>query len=676
MLMRSCTCIANPRNARGGALLASPAMTVGPKGPGVALAYGTAGFRAKAELLDSTFFRMGALAMLRSRARGGLAVGLMVTASHNAEPDNGIKLIDPDGGMLDQSWEAHATTLANAPDHAVGAALESLAAAVGVCLLPDAANKAVGDGREYLKSHGVEERISAAVACVLRDRPADPLRAIGTLLANDSTPAAREQGHVFIARDTRPHSERLSRLALEGVAHVGGFGMDCGLLTTPQLHHIVRHINGAAGAGPHVGPAAWASEAGYYEMLAEAYGMLVPAEAAASRGPLWVDAACGIGAPQLAALERRMGRALLPMTIANCVGDGALNEGCGAEYVQKGRKPPRGLEKPPSAPHRACSVDGDADRIVFHYWKGSEWRLLDGDKIAALFASFVCEELTTLALQPALAMAVVQTAYANGASGQYIRSLGVPVRIAKTGVKYVHHVAVQSDVAIYFEANGHGTLLFSDAAVDAISAAKATAKATGDAAKVAAAERLLASRQLINQAIGDAISDMLLVEAILIRRGAFCRPLVPHSYSLSPGLTGHDLFRLDTRGLGRPLRGPSLAPDEAGCRRPHRCQGYERRDQNYCARGAAARARPARRPLRYARLQCTWESSGLRFSTCCHDCTTDCGRCFVRPSGTEDVVRVYAEASTQDGANELALLVAQATWKLAGGVGDMPTSVV
>ena len=62
----------------------------------IALA-GTAGFRAKAELLDSTFFRMGALAALRSRSRGGLAVGLMVTASHNPEPDNGIKLIDADG---------------------------------------------------------------------------------------------------------------------------------------------------------------------------------------------------------------------------------------------------------------------------------------------------------------------------------------------------------------------------------------------------------------------------------------------------------------------------------------------------------------------------------------------------------------------------------------------------
>lgn len=30
------------------------------------------------------------------------------------------------------------------------------------------------------------------------------------------------------------------------------------------------------------------------------------------------------------------------------------------------------------------------------------------------------------------------------------------------------------------------------------------------------------------------------------------------------------------------------------------------------------------------------------------------GRCFVRPSGTEDCVRIYAEASTQEHANRLA----------------------
>lgn len=34
--------------------------------------------------------------------------------------------------------------------------------------------------------------------------------------------------------------------------------------------------------------------------------------------------------------------------------------------------------------------------------------------------------------------------------------------MAKTGVKFVHHEAEKYDVGVYFEANGHGTVLFKD----------------------------------------------------------------------------------------------------------------------------------------------------------------------------------------------------------------------
>ena len=37
----------------------------------------------------------------------------MITASHNPVEDNGVKLIDPDGEMLDTAWELYATGLAN-----------------------------------------------------------------------------------------------------------------------------------------------------------------------------------------------------------------------------------------------------------------------------------------------------------------------------------------------------------------------------------------------------------------------------------------------------------------------------------------------------------------------------------------------------------------------------------
>ena len=49
------------------------------------------------------------------------------------------------------------------------------------------------------------------------------------------------------------------------------------------------------------------------------------------------------------------------------------------------------------------------------------------------------------------------------------------------------------------------------------------------------------------------------------------------------------------------------------------------------------------------------------------------GRCFVRPSGTENVVRVYAEAATKQDADALATKTAQLVHTLCDGVGDPPS---
>jgi hypothetical protein len=71
---------------------------------------------------------------------------------------------------------------------------------------------------------------------------------------------------------------------------------------------------------------------------------------------------------------------------------------------------------------RACSLDGDADRLMYYYLDhNGMFRMLDGDKIAALVAGFFGELVEASGIpKNKLDVGVVQTAYANGASTQYL----------------------------------------------------------------------------------------------------------------------------------------------------------------------------------------------------------------------------------------------------------------
>jgi len=113
-----------------------------------------------------------------------------------------------------------------------------------------------------------------------------------------------------------------------------------------------------------------------------------------------------------------------------------------------------------------------------------------------------------------VSVGVVQTAYANGSSTDYLtKTLKIPVSCVATGVKHLHHEAETYDIGVYFEANGHGTVLFSPEALHNIRSAQSKSPA-----RAVALTQLRSLTDLINQTVGDAISDMLLVEAILTHR--------------------------------------------------------------------------------------------------------------------------------------------------------------
>ncbi|XP_068198391.1 phosphoacetylglucosamine mutase isoform X1 [Antennarius striatus] len=530
--------------------------TLHPKPVGLLLQYATAGFRTNAQHLDHVMFRMGVLATLRSK-KTKATIGVMVTASHNPEEDNGVKLIDPMGEMLSQKWEGFATQLANSEQD-------------------------------------------------------DFLTALKDVVEKESIDMSQE-GSVFVGRDTRSSSASLSQSVLDGVSALGGHSKDYGLLTTPQLHYMVRCQNTQGKYGE-------ATLEGYYKKLSQAFIQLTKnaSNCTDDQKHLTVDAANGIGALKLREMECHLKKEL-HISLFNDGSKGKLNHQCGADFVKTQQKAPTGITINPG--ERGCSFDGDADRLVYYYMDSEgQFHLLDGDKIATLICTFLKELFTQVGLN--LKVAVVQTAYANGSSTNYLEdTMKVIVRCTKTGVKHLHHAAQEFDVGIYFEANGHGTVLFSEAAEEKIQ--QLVENVTTDEEKRRAGLLLQNTVNVINQTVGDAISDMLLIEAILTIKGMTIQQW-DAIYSDLPNrqlkVKVADRRVIDTKDAERRAVSP---------------EGLQESIDTLVKNHRRARS-------------------------------------FVRPSGTEDVVRVYAEAETQESADALAHEVSLAVYHLAGGVGGEP----
>lgn len=138
--------------------------------------------------------------------------------------------------------------------------------------------------------------------------------------------------------------------------------------------------------------------------------------------PLIIDCANGVGGPAAVKLSEYLG-GTLPIVVENAstTTPGALNNACGADYVKTTQKLPPSLTARLQPGQRGCSLDGDADRLMYFYLDDrGQFRMLDGDKIAALVAAFIVELVKAAGLDDSIKVGVVQTAYANGASTKYL----------------------------------------------------------------------------------------------------------------------------------------------------------------------------------------------------------------------------------------------------------------
>lgn len=249
--------------------------------------------------------------------------------------------------------------------------------------------------------------------------------------------------------------------------------------------------------------------------------------------------------------------------------------------------------------------------------------LLDGDKISCLFLEaikyIVSKFSKELASQFAktISIGVVCTAYSNGAfmkkieSDPFLKSLNVELCIAKTGVKHLKKKAANYDIAIEFEANGHGKI----SRVSDLNGKMSKLNAyCGSSLDILYLELLSAFIALFNPTVGDAITVMLAVESALKLM----------NYSLK-----------DFIGLYEPLL--------------FNYAKVKVKDKNnfVCTETEMKLIKPIE-VQEYIDNLCSTEEN-----------KSELIRCFVRPSGTEDILRVYAEGKSKQKIDEILKTVEQ-----------------
>ena len=364
------------------------------------LSYGTAGFRAHHSLLDRVLYRCGILMAIRSKYY--FRTGVMITASHNKWTDNGVKLIDYNGEMLDEEWQKYANDIVNADEADLQSTINSI--------------------HEKVSSHDLP--------------PASPKHVCIPV--------------VVVGYDTRESAERLANECKAGIESQECEWQDVGRVTTPEMHYYV------AGFPKHnicikIDQEEEKNINKYTNYIMTKFVDIL----LDSTLPIChVDCANGV-------VSLRMKELAIPsIKLYNTDIDtpSALNHECGADFVEKNKDFPANMDDVPEG-ELCFSTDGDGDRVVCFMKKDNKFKLFNGDHIAILFACMM-NKMDIKGLKKG----IVQTAYANGASTLYIKKHLPEFEVvqAKTGVKNLHKKAMSYDIGIYFEANGHGTILAKD----------------------------------------------------------------------------------------------------------------------------------------------------------------------------------------------------------------------
>ncbi|KAK1347448.1 Phosphoacetylglucosamine Mutase [Hamiltosporidium tvaerminnensis] len=505
------------------------------------LFYGTAGYRAHASLLPPIVSRCALIAYLRSTTFAGKNIGIMLTASHNPEDQNGIKFIDHNGDMFDETWEKLCDEIVNSEDKDFYTVINR-------------AHRKYGNMRD------------------IGDGP---------------------RASLILGHDTRPSHTTLIQNIYDTLESFNIQITNYQLTTTPELHFLVRHSNLLSTLPP---------KNSYLDHLTNLYTQLKQAlndrdnKSDGNRDgdrdnkldrdnnidkdnitdniidsidrnsidknsiidrnsidknsiieeevnnpnttPLttYVDTSNGVIEYKLLYLKNK-----IPLNYHIINKKGPLNYKCGSDYIKTYNLPPFNINTCIYDIDLCASFDGDADRIVYFYSSnrgegsnrdGSSNRdnnsntnkdkdnisnntnkdkdntkdknnisnankdntntntnntnknnisnntnntkdnintpisntninnisVIDGDSLAVLLITYIY----TLINNTDITCGIILTYYSNTSLLDFLYNKGYKVSIVNTGVKNLVKAARLYDIGIYFESNGHGSVIFSE----------------------------------------------------------------------------------------------------------------------------------------------------------------------------------------------------------------------
>lgn len=497
------------------------------------LSYGTAGFRGPLDIVRDYVEPVTCFLLVKSVQTQGTGWGLQFTASHNPSTDHGMKICDDHGHILSKNDEALVGKYVN-------------------LFMEDATGDMLAEQMIHDMQNNYEENTPKI------------------LIGFDHRPGTNELIDI-VCVSSKMWARRLG-FQTPIITILSGKGT-----TTPEHHWMVNHQNDNVNTYEKEAKKLWEN------MKSEFHWVL--------------DVAHGVGT-----VHYHLYKDLFEVDILNENKDPKqLNHLCGADDVHKTGLSPMGV------PFRyfqnsnqtiGVSFDGDADRILFWvprtydlpiYRQRFPIRLFDGDRIMSLWAAAI-QKLIIQANFPFdwNRMILAHTAYSNGGAIDYWGRKGFHHAYGATGVKNLHPIAEKADIGIYFETNGHGTILYREELLERLNEHELVTILDNENTPTRQLKRILC---LGNPYAGDAIRDWMIT--------AICLDVLQYTvddwysmYEETPNLKGK--FVGADRNKMRVEQEDRLIVEPAGL---------------------------------HEKLQGVMEG----------------GRFIIRPSGTEDMIRLYLE---------------------------------